>query len=54
MPQLIDLINFIYARGYVVVDFPGFFRQPFDGNLGQCDICFVKEMGSFRKNSHCT
>jgi FkbM family methyltransferase len=49
MPQLIDVVNFMYARGYVVYDFPGFARRPFDGALGQCDICFVKDHGFLRR-----
>jgi FkbM family methyltransferase len=48
MPQLIDVVNFMYDRGYVVYDFPGFLRRAYDGALGQCDMCFVKRDGFFR------
>jgi FkbM family methyltransferase len=48
LPQLADVVAFMYARGYVVYDFPGFARRPYDGALGQCDICFVKKEGMFR------
>jgi FkbM family methyltransferase len=48
IPLIADVINFMLARGYVVYDFPGFLRRPYDGALGQCDICFVKESGVLR------
>jgi len=48
MPQFFDVVNFMYARGYVVYDFLGFLRRPYDGALGQCDICFVKDHGFLR------
>lgn len=50
MPILSDVINFMLERGYVTYDFPGFLRRPFDGALGQCDICFVKKDGFLRKS----
>lgn len=45
MPQFAEVINFMQSRGYVVYDFPGFLRRPYDGALGQCDVCFVKANG---------
>lgn len=47
-PILSDVINFMLERDYVAYDFPGFLRRPFDGALGQCDICFVKKNGFLR------
>jgi hypothetical protein len=50
-PILSDVINFMFERDYVVYDFPGFLRRPFDGALGQCDICFVKKDVFLRKSN---
>ena len=50
MPEFAEVINFMLARGYVVYDFAGFLRRPFDGALGQCDICFVKKDGFLRES----
>ena len=49
-PVISDVINFMLERGYVVYDFPGFLRRPYDGALAQCDICFVKKDGFLRKS----
>jgi FkbM family methyltransferase len=51
MPVFADVISFMLDRNYVVYDFPGFLRRPYDGALGQCDICFVKQ-NSFLRASH--
>jgi FkbM family methyltransferase len=51
-PILSDVINFMLERDYVVYDFAGFLRRPLDGALGQCDICFVKRDGFFRKSNN--
>lgn len=51
MPIFSDVINFMLERDYVVYDFAGFARRPFDGALGQCDICFVKRNGFLRKSN---
>ena len=51
MPIFSDIINFMLEREYVVYDFPGFLRRPFDGALGQCDICFVKRNGFLRSSN---
>jgi FkbM family methyltransferase len=48
LPILADVINFMHQRDYVVYDFAGFGRRPFDGALAQCDICFVKKNGFLR------
>lgn len=52
MPIFSDVINFMLQRNYVVYDFPGFLRRPSDGALAQCDICFVKSDGMFRKSNN--
>lgn len=51
MPVFSDLVKFMLERNYVVYDFSGFLRRPFDGALGQCDICFVKKDGFLRKSN---
>lgn len=51
MPSFADVINFMDARGYEVYDFSGFSRRPFDGALGQIDICFVKKNGLLKKSN---
>ena len=50
-PLFADVIQFMLDRDYVVYDFPGFLRRPFDGALGQCDICFVKRNGFLRASN---
>jgi FkbM family methyltransferase len=52
MPILSDVVNFMLKRDYLAYDFPGFLRRPFDGALGQCDICFVKRNGFLRKSNN--
>ncbi len=47
-PEFVEIINFMFDRQYVVYDFPGFLRRPFDGALVQCDICFVKHNSFLR------
>ena len=51
-PILSDVLNFMLERDYVAYDFPGFLRRPFDGALGQCDICFVKKGGFLRTSDN--
>lgn len=51
MPVFADVINFMLERDYVVYDFPGFLKRPYDGALGQCDICFVRRNGFLRASS---
>jgi FkbM family methyltransferase len=48
-PVFHEVISFMLKRGYVVYDFPGFMRRPYDGALAQCDVCFVRADGRFRK-----
>lgn len=51
LPLLYDVVHFMQQRGYVTYDFAGFGRRPFDGALGQCDICFVKANGKLRHSN---
>lgn len=51
MPVFAEVVNFMAERDYVVYDFPGFLRRPADGALAQCDLCFVKKEGMFRKSN---
>jgi FkbM family methyltransferase len=51
MPVFSDVINFMLERNYLVYDFGGFMRRPYDGALGQCDICFVKRDGFLRRSN---
>jgi FkbM family methyltransferase len=49
-PLFEDVIRFMSDRDYVVYDFPGFLRRPYDRALGQCDVCFVRRQSDFRAN----
>jgi FkbM family methyltransferase len=51
IPIFSDVINFMLERNYVLYDFGGFSRRPFDGALAQCDVCFVKKNGFLRKSN---
>lgn len=51
-PLFAEVVNFMLDRDYVVYDFPGFGRRPYDGALGQCDICFVKKEGLLRASNN--
>jgi len=48
LPLLYDVVQFMHQKGYVAYDFAGFGRRPYDGALGQCDICFVLRNGRLR------
>ncbi|HTL90392.1 MAG TPA: FkbM family methyltransferase [Leptolyngbya sp.] len=50
-PVFDQVIEFMRHHGYVVYDFPGFCCRPFDGALGQCDVCFVQVNGFFRTSA---
>lgn len=43
--------SFLPERGYVVYDFSGFLRRPFDNALARCDVAFVKQNGFLRKSN---
>jgi FkbM family methyltransferase len=47
-PLIGEVIQFMGDRNYVVYDFPGFARRPYDRALGQCDICFVPKDSPLR------
>ena len=51
VPLFSEVIQFMAERGYEVYDFPGFSRRPYDGALGQIDICFVKKNGFLRQTN---
>jgi FkbM family methyltransferase len=44
-----DVVNYMLDHGYVVYDFPGLIRRPYDDAIGQIDVCFVPENGHLRK-----
>ena len=47
----IEVVNFMFERGYVVYDFGGYLRRPLDNTVGQCDLCFVKLYGALKKSN---
>lgn len=48
-PEFIEVVNFMRECGYSVYDFPNFSRRPYDGALGQSDVCFARTNGELRK-----
>lgn len=48
-PIFHDVVHFMSQRDYVVYDFVDLKYRPFDGALGQADVCFVKRDGLFTK-----
>ena len=51
VPLMSDLIAFMIPQGYEIYDFAGYLRRPFDGALGQVDICFAKRDGILRSSN---
>ncbi|MBK9332787.1 MAG: FkbM family methyltransferase [Ignavibacteria bacterium] len=51
VPLAHEVIIYMAEKGYVIYDFPGFLRRPFDGALAQMDVCFVKKNGLLRKSN---
>ena len=49
-PVFLDIVNFMAEKGYIVYDFADLKRRPFDGALGQADVCFVKRDGIFTRH----
>jgi FkbM family methyltransferase len=49
-PVFLDVANFMDEKGYVVYDFADLKHWPFDGALGQADVCFVKQDGIFTQH----
>ena len=43
VPLVHEVILYFAERGFVIYDFPGFLRRPYDGALAQMDICFVRK-----------
>ncbi|MBS1516792.1 MAG: FkbM family methyltransferase [Bacteroidetes bacterium] len=43
VPLVHEVIIYFAERDFVIYDFPGFLRRPFDGALAQMDICFVRK-----------
>lgn len=50
-PLLSEVVIFMAERGYEIYDFPGFLRRPFDGALGQMDVCFARKNGILRASN---
>ena len=50
-PVFHEVINFMEERNYLIYDFAGFARRPYDGALGQVDVCFVQQDG-FLRSTH--
>ncbi len=50
-PDIVEIIKFMLEKNYVIYDIAGFLRRPYDGALGQLDICFVKK-DSFLRNTN--
>jgi FkbM family methyltransferase len=48
-PQLIDVVDWMKAAGFVAYDVCGGHCRPRDGALAQVDMAFVKEDGPFRR-----
>lgn len=51
MPLFSEVIAFMAERGYEVYDFAGFLRRPYDGAMGQMDVCFVRKNGPLRETN---
>ncbi len=48
MPIFHEVISFMEERDYLVYNFAGFLQRPYDGALGQVDVCFAKRDGALR------
>jgi FkbM family methyltransferase len=46
-PIFHDILNFMATHHYVMYDIADLKYRPFDGALGQADVCFVKKDGIF-------
>ena len=42
-PRIHQLVQFMADRGFYTFDFAGFLRRPFENDLGQVDIVFVRQ-----------
>ncbi|MDZ4712588.1 MAG: FkbM family methyltransferase [bacterium] len=50
-PLFSEVVIFMAERDYEIYDFPGFLRRPYDGALGQLDVCFTKKFGILRDSN---
>lgn len=50
-PLVGEVITFMAERDYVVYDVAGYERRPYDGALGQLDLCFARAGGTLRRSS---
>ena len=51
-PEPLEILNYMNERGFVIHDIlDGIFR-PYDNALGQVDICFVKNNGTFKQSNN--
>jgi FkbM family methyltransferase len=50
-PDLATVVSFMKARGFSVFDILDGILRPFDGDLGQIDLVFVKDDGPFRRDA---
>lgn len=48
-PIFHDILNFMLKHNYVMYDIADLKYRPFDGALGQADVCFVKKDGIFTR-----
>ncbi|MES2377408.1 MAG: FkbM family methyltransferase [Bacteroidota bacterium] len=51
-PLVIDVLNFMKERGFVLYDICTLMKRPLDNALFQSDFLFVKENSQFRNNKH--
>jgi FkbM family methyltransferase len=47
-PLLHEVVAFMAERDYLVYDIAGLLRRPYDGALGQIDVCFARGTGILR------
>jgi len=45
-PLIDEVVAVMRSHGYRVYDLAGFMRRPYDGALGQVDVCFARDGGS--------
>jgi hypothetical protein len=51
-PLVIDVLNFMKERGFVLYDICTLMKRPLDNALFQSDFLFVKANSQFRNNKH--
>jgi hypothetical protein len=52
-PSVYDVVSYMHQRGYTLYDIPGpgYSHRPYDGSLGQIDMCFVKKDSVLRQSN---